>query len=617
MGSPLKQAALVLFACALTSACGDDSDRPHVIVDGTGFFGAPWPDDQRTLDGKPDLNDFPLRDEIAIIDDYASQIEQLEGFGTNAPVFVPLDGAVDALPSVRETSEPGGPVMLVDIDPTSPERGTVIPVSVTQQTRDTEFQRRHMLTVQPVWGFPLRPRTTYALVFRATFLDSGADWRADQDWSNLDATLLHLRLDTDDVAYALQFTTQDPVGELARAAARVHQDITLPPLDQAVTPVPSFANYSVYTGSLWLPMWQHGTKPYLIEGGGFVVGSDRMPILSGWERANFTLSVPRDADMPDEGWPVAIYGHGTGGDHLSFVREGSTISPATTLAEAGIVGFGISLPLHGDRSAGLDPALASFNYLNPDSARSCFRQGALDQIYLATLLSRLPHQFETASSTIRTDPERIAYMGHSHGGLVGAMAAPFFGKGIKAVFLSGAGGGLSTTLVTRDAGDFDIQEILESVLDFSDDDVLDETHPVVALVQTLAEATDPINYAPYWHRRAPHWPSTPQSVLMTEGVLDLQTPPDTAEALAAAGRLPIIAPTTQFSTAHRLLDDATDTAPAVNNRPTADGERVTAGLVQYRDGDHFVIFREPGAAALYREFLQTALNSGTPLISEQ
>ena len=617
MGSPLTKTAIVLGVCALISACEGTADRPRVVSDGSGFFGSPWPDDQRTLDGKPDLSDFPLRDEISLIDDYASQIEGIEGFGTNVPLFVPLNGPIDDLPSARDTSEAGGPIMLVDIDPNSPERSTIIPVSVTQQGRDSEFQRRHMLAVQPVWGFPLRPRTTYALVFSKAMVQSGTDWRSGQDWSDLEETLLQLRVDDDQVTYAVQFTTQDPVGELARAAARVKNDISLPPLDQVVNTVPSFQNYSVYTGTMWLPMWQHGTKPYLIEGGGFAVDENMMPVLSGWERANFTISVPRDVDMPEDGWPVSIYGHGTGGDHLSFVREGSSISPAQTLAEAGIMGFGISLPLHGDRAAGLDPALASFNYLNPDSARSCFRQGALDQIYLATLLSRFPHRFETASATISTDPSRVAYMGHSHGGLVGAMAAPFFGEGIKAVFLSGAGGGLSTTLVSRDAGDFDIQEILENVLDFSDADVLSETHPVVALVQTLAEATDPINYAPYWHRRAPHWPSTPQSVLMTEGLLDLQTPPDTAEALAAAGGLPIIAPTAHFSTAHQLLRDGRDTAPAFHNREATSGERVTAGLVQYGAGDHFVIFRNPDAAALYREFLQTALDGGTPWITEQ
>jgi len=599
------------------SACTDATDGPKVVVDGSGFFGAPWPDNQRTIDGRPDLEGFPLRDDISLIEDYASQIEDLKGFGTNAPVFVPLNGPVDDLPSPQETAEPDGPVMLLDIDPNSPERGTIIPVSITQQERDTEFQRRHMLAVQPVWGFPLRPRTTYSLVFKEPFLQGSSNWRAGQDWSDLTDTLLQLRVDDDQIAHAIQFTTQDPVGALARAAARIKEDISLPPLDQVVSGQTSFGNYGIYTGTVWLPMWQHGTKPYLIEGGGFVLDENMMPVLSGWERANFTISVPRDGDMPEAGWPVVIYGHGTGGDHLSFVRSGSSISPATSLAEAGIMGIGISLPLHGDRSAGLDPALASFNYLNPDSAVSCFRQGALDQIYLATLLSTLPHHFETASGTVRTDPSRIAYMGHSHGGLVGAMAAPFFGDGIKAVFLSGAGGGLSTTLVSRDAGDFDIQEILESVLDFSDADVLDEMHPVVALVQTLAEATDPINYAPYWHRRSPHWPSTPQSVLMTEGLLDLQTPPDTAEALAAAGGLPIIAPTAHFSTAHQILDDGLDTAPTFHNARATTGELVTAGLRQFSTGDHFVIFRNPDAAALYREFLQTALDGGTPWITEQ
>ena len=616
MGALVSHAALVLSAWALVSGCGE-SDRPHVVEDGTGFFGAPWPDDRRTLDGRPDLAGFPLRDEIAIIDDYASQIEDLTGFGTNAPVFVPLSGPLEELPNAKQTADADAPIMLVDVDPTSPERGTIIPVSVTQQARDTEFQRRHMLAIQPIWGFPLRPRTTYALVFEDSILRTRTDWRSNRDWSALDDTLLQLRVDPGQIAYALQFTTQDPVGELARATARIQNDITLPPLDQTVTLVPSFQNYTAYTGTMWLPMWQHGTKPYLIEGGGFVFDEEMMPVLSGWERASFTISVPREVEMPEDGWPVAIYGHGTGGDHLSFVREGSSISPASSLAEAGILGFGVSLPLHGDRAAGLDPALASFNYLNPDSARSCFRQGALDQIYIATLLSRLPHRFETTSDTIRTDPSRVAYMGHSHGGLVGAMAGPFFGEGIKAVFLSGAGGGLSTTLVSRDAGDFDIQEILESALDFSDEDVLDETHPVVALVQTLAEVTDPINYAAYWHRRVPHWPSTPQSVLMTEGLLDLQTPPDTAEALAAAGGLPIIAPTVHLSAAHRLLDNSRDTAPAIHNREGVNGEPVTAGLVQYGDGDHFVIFRDPNAAALYRDFLQTALNGGTPWISEQ
>jgi len=283
----------------------------------------------------------------------------------------------------------------------------------------------------------------------------------------------------------------------------------------------------------------------------------------------------------------------------------------------GIAGFGISLPLHGDRGTGVDPALVSFNYLNPESARAGFRQGALDQVYLAEMLSARSHAFELPDGRIaRTDPNRLAYMGHSHGGLIGAMAAPFFGDRVKGVFLSGAGGGLSTTVVTRDAGDFDIQGLLQSTLNFSAEDDLVQSHPVIAAVQTLAEVTDPINYAPYWSEREPFWNTSPQSVLMTEGLNDVQTPPATAEALAAAGMLPLIAPAANVSTAHRLIGGGTDAAPIRGNRSSWDGTRVTGGLAQYGSEDHFAIFDNDRAAALYQAFLYTALEGGAPWIQE-
>ena len=44
-----------------------------------------------------------------------------------------------------------------------------------------------------------------------------------------------------------------------------------------------------------------------------------------------------------------------------------------------------------------------------------------------------------------TDPNNVVYVGHSHGGEVGAIALPFIGKYVQSVVLSGAGGGLSVT----------------------------------------------------------------------------------------------------------------------------------------------------------------------------
>ena len=594
--------------------CARPQDLPSVVTDDDGFFGRPWPSDTRTIDGRPDMDGFPRRGEINLIDAYLEQIEMLDGFGTHAPIFVPLDAEISDLPTADETATPDGLLMLIDIDPSSRQRGRITPVNISQQLASTTWQRDKLLAIQPVWGFPLRPRTTYALVLTTDFVSADDAWRDGQDWAGLDNTLLELRYDADRIGYALQFTTGDPVGEMARFTALIQGKLTMPPLDQHLERYWQAPTYGAFRGSLWLPMWQHGKKPYLTQGGGFIFDADGMPELAGWERANFTLTVPRDTPMPEAGWPLVIYGHGTGGDYQSFASGQSTHAPADALAQVGIAAFGVSLPLHGDRGTAIDPALASFNYLNPESARACFRQAALDQLYLANLLSRLPHRFETQDGPAHTDPDRIAYMGHSHGGLIGAIAAPFFGDTIKATFLSGAGGGISTTLVTRDAGDFDIQAILETALDFSDDDVLLETHPVVAMVQTLAEVTDPINYAPYWFSRKPHWPTSPMHVLMTEGRHDLQTPPATAEALAAAGRLPIIAPVAHISPAHQLVSDAFDTAPTFGNREAWNGQRVSVGLVQFPDEDHFAIFNNDAAARLYTEFLRTALDGSPPWI---
>lgn len=615
MGSAIRQLSIFLSVCC-GLGCTEPSDRPSLVLDGEDFFGRPWPDDNRTRDGRPCMEGFPQLGEIDLIDTYMSSIENLDGFGTNSPIYLPLNQRPQVLPTPQDTASTDGSMWLMDIDPDSPERGSIIPLSSRFQRVETLWQRGNLLSVQPVWGFPLRPRTTYALVLTTDLISTVEGWRSLGDWSDLDATLLQLRVSPERIAFALQYTTQDPVGEVARFDERIRYDLTTPALDQRVDLYQTSSEMEAFEGTMWVPMWQHGSKPYLASGGAFQFDENGMPQLYEWEQVRFTLTVPR-ADMPAEGWPVSIYGHGTGGNHRSFASSLKDLAPARVLARAGIAGFGISLPLHGDRGTNLDPALASFNYLNPDSARAVFRQGALDQLYLAEVLSSQAHSFDLGDGkTARIDPDRVVYMGHSHGGLIGAIAGPYFGERVRAIFLSGAGGGLSTTVVTRDAGDFDIQGLLASTLDFSADDELVESHPVIAMVQTLGEVTDPINYAPYWNDRTPFWETTPMSVLMTEGLLDVQTPPDTAEALAAAGHLPLLAPASHVSTAHRLQDEGTHKTPAIENRRSWDGERVTAGLAQYADEDHFAIFNNEDAANLYQQFLSSALDVGAPRIED-
>jgi pimeloyl-ACP methyl ester carboxylesterase len=321
--------------------------------------------------------------------------------------------------------------------------------------------------------------------------------------------------------------------------------------------------------------------------------------------------------MPAAGWPTVIYGHGTGGYHGGFADGSMVGGVAGALAREGLVGIGLSLPFHGERGDGSDPTLASFNYLNIASGRCTFRQAALEQIYLIEILARSSQQFRAGDTgSFQTDPERIAYMGHSHGGEVGALAAPFLGGRLSGMVLSGAGGGVSLSLVHRDAGDIDIQGLVQSFFDFEEGEALVETHPLVGMVQMLTEVSDPLNQARHWHRDAPPWAATPLDVLHFEGRQDIHTPPAATEALAAAAHQPILAPEAHRSTAHDLLDLPEVEAPLQGNLVAWDGSRVTGALAQFEDRDHFAIFDDGDAQQLYAHFLATAL-AGSAEIGEQ
>jgi len=607
--------ALLLSGCTV--------NLPAPVTSGDGFFDRPWPSDTRTIDGRPDLSDFPHLGEYSLLSGFIELGESLDGFGTNTPIYFRFDGTLPTgkLPSPEQSMQADAAVMLVNIDRDSPRRGELIPVEWAFQETTTNWQPENLLAVRPVWGYPLEGSTTYAAIVTTEVAlldeDFSAVWAADHPdhatYEPLQETLFQLKVPVDSVAIATTFTTQDTLGDMVAIAASIQQQLPIPILDQELEAGFTTGSFSAYFGEIVVPMWQHGEKPYATEGGGFVMDDAGNPILYGWDRTAFTVTIPVGT-QPDDGWPTVIYSHGTGGDHTTFA-SGSTNVPATLLAQEGIAVIGISQPLHGDRGSGVNPALYSFNYINPEAGRTMFRQGALDQVFMAELMTRRGAVFTFEGQELRLDPERVAYLGHSHGGEVGAKAVPFFGDRIKGAVLSGTGGGLGITLIERNADDFDIQSLITDTLEFDSDEVLDTFHPAIMLVQMDAEATDPINYARYWHRQQPTWESAPMSVLLTEGLLDVNTPPHSTEVLAGASGSPMLAPTAQLATIQELTGLVEEPTPAISNVTGWDGSDVSVGLAQFPDDGHFAIFRNYEAVQLYQTFLSTALEDEAPEIS--
>ena len=137
--------------------------------------------------------------------------------------------------------------------------------------------------------------------------------------------------------------------------------------------------------------------------------------------------------------------------------------------------------------------------------------------------------------TIKLDPNRIVYMGHSQGALNGPLFLAVEPDVQGGVF-SAAGGTLSITPEQKTKPS-DINALVASFVPVSDDKEVDRWHPATALLQTFIESGDPTNYARYWFHD-PRPGTSPRHIFMTAGLDDEYTPPDSIFALAAAGRVP-------------------------------------------------------------------------------
>lgn len=613
---------LLLFSCASVT------DRPSIIVDPNGsFWDVPWPSENRLVEGRPDFHNFPSRGENPLLDPFIDLASTLDGFGTNTPIFVRFDDEIDLskLPSIEESIGPSSQVVLINIDPQSSEWGELTPVHWNFQADATTWQPDNFLSVAPIWGFPLLPATRYALVIRNGLAEEHPDFpdvfssdhsRFDEFYDLREAIKTQC-YQPDTISFATQFTTQIPQKDLARIHQMISEEISLPPLDQELTYQMRGLGANFYDGHMLIPNWQQGEKPYSSEGGYFAYDGEGRPKISEWEYTAFRLSLP-DGPQPVSGWPIVVYSHGTGGDYSTFANSANAFEPANLFAAIGAVGIGISQPLHGDRNPGEDQTLSelwSFNYLNPPAGRTMFRQGAADQMYLTEVLSSHTHTFETDDGqSIVLNPNLISYVGHSHGGEVGALAVPFMANRIQSAVLSGTGGGLSLTLMYRDSGDFDIDTLIRTALQFEDDEIISEFHPIIGLVQMTAEATDPINYAPYWNTKQGWWSHRSLNILTTEGLDDVYTPPISSEALSAAARVPILAPSYQTLPAHELMNSYDVATPVYGNLKGFDGKLVTVGHSQYPDDGHFAIFNNSDAALRYQSFLSETIAMDTPSI---
>ncbi len=278
-------------------------------------------------------------------------------------------------------------------------------------------------------GVPLRHSTTYALFATQSILSgTGAAPVRDDDFEAMlsdtppvDSVMLQAWTayqplrdylnDTDmveagykdTVVAAAVFTTMNPDSVMAGFRDKIRNcsgadcSYLLDATPLAMNLEVEESLYYVVNGMVDIPVFQEGSPPYQIEGGGVMFDDQGAPIIQRSESVAFTLSVPKGTP-PADGWPVVLYAHGTGGSSHSFIQNSvaeklaqTEVTIDTTTTTVNFAVLGIEGVQHGDRRGGsaVEPNLLYFNFLNPAAAKYNAVQGAADNFQLIRLVESL------------------------------------------------------------------------------------------------------------------------------------------------------------------------------------------------------------------------------------
>ncbi len=627
------------------------------------YLDHPWPSDvRRDPGGSIHIEGLYNASTSPVVSSYVGTTKgMLDGFSPTAASYFRFDGDIDpttlpSTPFASQSSESG--VQLVDIDPNSPERGSRRLVEWRWRSAPGYYWLPHTLAVAPAHGYPLRPRTRYALVVTRAVkaLRGGALEPSDdllevlgrraltartigvrESFNNALYELSRVNVTASDVVQLTVFTTNDPKQDLFRVADQLPTVIAAPTVDPTTWAQreQKFA-YDVYEGTYGpAPNFQAGKLPFanLGDGGDFQFDSFGKPIVQSTFTMRFTLVVPNATQCPPpaSGYPIVLYAHGTGGDYRSIVNEGHPVGGM--LASQCLASMGVDQIFHGIRPGAppmtetpaqreSDIQLLFFNLQNPIAARTNGRQSAIDVIQQARLFTDshtlIPASVSRTGADIAFDASKLLFVGHSQGGVNGPLFLAADNKARGGV-LSGTGGMITVALLEKTQPPPSVAGAVRVLLNLSShdyDDELDLFHPVINLAQMIVDATDPINYMPYIIEH-PRKGFAPKSIYQTEGigpdgVGDSYAPPHGIEYASLAMGLPRQIPSVRVipNAIYTGLFDVTIPPDGLSGNLAggkASGVLAQFAPVQGSDG-HFVLFDVPEARLQASVFCKNLAN---------
>jgi hypothetical protein len=632
-----RSLALLFFGSWLVAGCGGGSDPEPTgtlaiadfgaaLDDEPSFFDLPFPSDLRLTEaGAPDLTGYPRARSVSLLAPLVDLAEDRPGFPTIPVAYFRFTGPLPSLDADDViAAETGSPLLLVDVDPLSPDRGALIPVVATSFVPD-RFVGDNLLGVAPRPGFVLEPERTYAFVVTRDLGDAEGEplgvarsiarlargeapegalgEPARTLYAPLFETLDQIGVPREDVAAATVFTTGDVVRELFDLAQGVVDEVDATIEGIGLDPDDGdHLDYCELLAEITLPQYQVGVPPF-DTGGSFVFDASGMPIAQRQETIPLVLTLPK-VPMPEGGYPLMVYFHGSGGVAAQVVDRGPRPmggveakgeGPAYVIAQHGFAAAGAALPLSPDRL----PGASEQEYLNLSNLaafRDTFRQGTIEQRLMIEALASLRIAPDALGSCAGPelpigeteyffDASAMVGMGQSMGGMyvnvIGAVE-----PALKALVPTGAGGHWSYFILETGLieGVADLLALLLSV----EEGGLSFLHPSLHLLALAWEPAEPLVYMPRLSKR-PLPEMAPRPIYQPVGEGDSYFPTPVFDAVALAYGHPMVGDEVWGAMQDVLalvgLDGILD-YPVAGNLTSSTGEAYTGAVVQY-EGDGF------------------------------
>ncbi len=635
---------LTFVALASLTACGTDDSSPTVYFDlgdsstPETFWNFPFPSDQR-LDANdaPDMTGFPNPRNVPILNDLLSLVPDRRGwpqmpvgyFRFTQPMVVNGGGITYT----------GGGMNLIDIDPTSPERGTKIPFKATELAED-RYVPSNVIAIAPVPGIVLRPNTKYAFVitnedyvqtgtkyFEPLVRPAGFDESLYPDlWPTLDM----VGIQRDHVIVASEFTTGDEIARIRTRSEAIRDTYSPTIANLQLVGGDTYDGFCRLSGEITMPQFQTGTPPFDSDGR-FVLAND-IPTKQADMTIPVVITLPKRT-MPAAGWPLYQFFHGSGGVSTGLVDLGHSPTsadvpelgkgPGYVVALQGIAAASSAMPLNPERLANA----TDYSYLNINNLAAfpqTFQQGVFEQRLLldALLALRIPDSLLAGCTGIASgggehffNPDKLVAGGQSMGGmytnLVGAVEGRF-----GALVPTGAGG-YWNYMILESAIIPGARQILGTALGV-DDETLTFMHPAMNMIGLAWEIAEPLGaMSRIAHRPLPGLPV--RNVYEPVGKNDVYFPTIIYDAAALAYRNQIAGASVWPAMQSALnLVGLSGPSTGLSYPVTANLDGKTRVVVQF-EGDgiidpHYIYRQLETVKHQYSCFLATYIRDGVPTV---